>query len=185
MDMPCGCVLLAYSAAVAASSLPATIHFQVDRWENDSWGFHNVMRTAGHAAVAIFADGSRSNVVFANDYRFYLFPNAHFEVDTIYHRSQNVGFTLDDKERVARRHLCCTWELRAKQPDDSDCTQHATELDVKQRVGYGHVAGLRIIRYTSTDENHDVHSRPRSGAKSWKKAEELRTTTACRLPATA
>lgn len=56
--MPCGCALLAYlglSQQVGASSA-RTIAFDMDWWDNNSWGVHNIVRDQISGTIAVFSD---------------------------------------------------------------------------------------------------------------------------------
>jgi hypothetical protein len=167
MDVPCGCVLLAYAAALAPWNLPATIHFQLDRWENNSWGFYDITRTKVRATLAVFSDGSRFNDIIAEDYSHYFIIDSRLRLHSIYLRSGNAGYRIYDENRMALRVPCCNWELPQPKADDSECSLSATDMHLSRFSGNGEIGGLRVVRYSEANsaETHEAAFAPAFGCE--------------------
>src|ERR1700730_1828815 len=110
--MACGCSVLAYLGLwQLLGNVPRTVAFDIDRWENNSWGLHNIERDLISGTVAVAADGSRANNVKSTHYKHYFFPNGQFSAHSIFLRLTNVAYEVDDKTRTATIWRCtCTWE---------------------------------------------------------------------------
>lgn len=152
--MPCGCVLLAYAGLSFLDGQPRTIHFQIDRWENNSWGFHNVERDIAGGTVAISSDGSRSNVLEFESRKFYFISQGHFRSHSLYRRRENIGYRIDDQARTVHPVPCsCTWTPAELRQDDPDCSQTASAYFNGKRISYATVAGISVVRYRLVDES--------------------------------
>jgi hypothetical protein len=74
--MACGCALAAYLGLwQLLDSSPRTVAFDIERWENNSWGLHNIDRDQISGTVAISADGSRANGVNSAHFKHYFIPS--------------------------------------------------------------------------------------------------------------
>jgi hypothetical protein len=98
--MPCGCALLAYIGLSVLNS-PATVEFQLEHWENKSFGFHDIDRQRIWGTVAESGDGSRSNNIGGTYYRYYFARNGQFSAHAIYLRPSNIAYEVDDAAKTA------------------------------------------------------------------------------------
>ena len=73
------CVLIAYlGLSTIWDGSPRTIQFQIDDWQNQSWGLHNIDRRRIRCEVAAASDGSRLNRNRENElFKHYFVPNGH------------------------------------------------------------------------------------------------------------
>lgn len=151
--MPCGCVLLAYAGLGPwlLSNAPRTVTFDLDRWENTSWGLHNIDRLHGSGTVAISGDGSRANRIQMSGFKHYFFPDGSATTHTIWLRPGNVAFEIDDDQRITRQWNCtCTWEDSPRGRDaDPDCSSAAkSQIGAGAiRINSGAIAGVPVIWY--------------------------------------
>src|SRR5438128_1027881 len=104
--MPCGCALLAYLSLQIWDGLPRTLQFQIDSWQNYSWGLHEIYRERGRCTVAISSDGSRMNRCTHELFRHYFIPAERGSYHSVYLRSENSGFGLNDTTRSAYGGPC-------------------------------------------------------------------------------
>jgi hypothetical protein len=104
--------------------------------------------------VAVAADGSRANNVTAKLYNHYFVPSGQFGGQSIYLRTANVAYEVDDNTKTAIRRRCtCTWEEPPQPIADVGCLSAAKAhlgLDVEQ-TGVGQIAGALVIWYRKTD----------------------------------
>src|SRR5450759_1272659 len=112
--MPCTCALIAYMGLTQMlGSVPArTVGFQVDAWENKSWGFHNIDRRTIAGTVAVSGDGSRHSKLSAIFYRYFLIAKGDDEMETIYRRADRAAYRFDDGGNVITVLQCpCSWDI--------------------------------------------------------------------------
>lgn len=153
--MTCGCAVLAYVGLWQLfGNIPRTVAFEIERWENNSWGLHNIVRDQITGTVAVFSDGSRSNNIKVMHYKHYLIPSGDRAGHTIYLRPAHVGYLVDDKARTATLWRCgCSWEETPLALLDSECRAVAKEyLGDSTRMGSGVVAGASVIRYLAAED---------------------------------
>jgi hypothetical protein len=158
--VPCSCVLLAYLVLPIWDGLPRTLHFQIDSWQNNSWGFYDIDRGRTQCEVAIASDGSRMNRCEHDSYRHYFIPQERVIYHSVYSRSENAGFRLDDLARTAYGGHCrCTWDHFRTIADDEECTRTAdVRLPGAKNVGEAEVAGHRVVRYRGVDQQStEIH----------------------------
>lgn len=151
----CGCMLLAYLGFWQLNAdLPRTVVFDLERWENRSWGLHNIERTRMSGKAAISADGSRANTLYAADYEHYFFKQRDSVTRTVYLRPLQVAYRVDDKARTTARIYCnCTWDGAAPPAADADCSAVA-EVVLGENARYVRadvVAGIPVVRYKATE----------------------------------
>ena len=136
--MPCGCVLMAYLGLSIWDGPPRTLRFQIDAWQNQSWGFHDVARQRVRCEVAVASDGSRMNRCEHESFRYYFLRGGQGMLRTLYLRPGNAAFQIDDAARTVHGGPCsCTWEPLTALPDDHECSQTAAARlpDGKRRSG--------------------------------------------------
>ena len=152
--MPCGCVLLAYVFSESWDGIPRTTQFQIDAWQNLTWGLHNIYRQRTQCEVAIAGDGSRANRCESQYFRHFFWPDGSQSFRSLYLRPENAGFQLDDNTHIARGGPCdCTWEPRKALADDSECTRTAgRRLPGGKRMGVAQIAGHTVVRYRAVHE---------------------------------
>ena len=157
--MSCGCVLAVYlGLSQLANSPPRTVRFEIETWQNNSWGFHDIDRREGWGTVAIYGDGSRVNKVSANGYEHYFFPNYSYTLHNIYRRGENIVYLIDDRAKTATLSRCrCTWNEPVRPATDRECETVAKSYPANRRVrvGEGRVAGILVIRYWMEDDVYE------------------------------
>jgi hypothetical protein len=166
--MACGCALAAYLGLwQLLGSSPRTVAFELERWENNTWGLHNIERERIWGTVAVSADGSRANNVTSAHYKHYFVPAGRWMVHDIYRKPENVAFRIDDQARTASiLHCGCTWEEAAPPPYDPECSgAAAARFGATRKVNSGTVAGIAVIRYrgTGTENEHEMAFAPEFG----------------------
>ncbi|MBZ5728112.1 MAG: hypothetical protein LAP87_24380 [Acidobacteriia bacterium] len=125
-----------------------TVEFEIERWENNSWGMHNIVRDQISGTIAVYADGSRENNVKARHYGHYFIPSGTSAAHSIYLRPGNIAYELDDTKKTATLWRCtCTWEeASGPQLEDQECkTVASTTLGLRTRLRAGIVAGVPVI----------------------------------------
>ncbi len=157
--MACGCSLLAYLGLwQLLGTAPRTVSFEIDRWNNESWGLHNIVRDQIAGTVMVSPDGSRANNVRARHYKHYFIPSGDWTAHSIYLWPANVGYEVDDKTRTATLWRCtCTWEEPRQPTPDAACLSaaHAHLGASVMQIRTGEVAGASVIWYKKTDSNDD------------------------------
>src|SRR5436305_1320355 len=110
--MPCGCEFAAYLGLwQLLGNSPRTVVFEIEDWQNNDWGLHNIERVWISGTVAVSADGSRANDVTSARYKHYFVPAGRWPGHTIYRKPENIAFQVDDKTRTASILRCsCVWE---------------------------------------------------------------------------
>lgn len=177
--MACGCLLLAYVGLwQLLGTTPRTVFFEIDRWNNDSWGMHNIVRDRIAGTVMVFVDGSRVDNIQATHYKHYLMPSGDWPAHSIYVRPANLGYEINDRTKtVTWSHCRCTWEEPEPPPPDSVCiaAAHAFLGANVTLVGNGQIAGASVIRYklTGSNDQHEITFAPKLGCDI---LEEQRTT---------
>jgi hypothetical protein len=150
----CGCALLAYLGFwQLTADLPRTVVFDAEQWENHSWGLHNIERSLARGTVAVSADGSRANTLYAAHYEHYLFKQVDSVTRTVYLRPAHVAYRVDEKARTTVRISCnCTWDGVTPPASDAECSTVAKVAlgDGARRIGVDVVAGIPVIRYKVT-----------------------------------
>lgn len=157
--MPCGCALLAYLGLSIFDGEARTIRFEINEWENRSWGFHSIDRSRTRCEVAIAADGSRHNRCESQAYRHYIIPSGEQQWHTLYLRTSNSAYQIYDDSRTAVGGKCeCSWEPTRLSRADAECSEVTqVHLDAPKRLGTGEIAGQRVIRYGDvTDDGTTV-----------------------------
>ena len=157
--MPCACLLYAYFGWAVNDGQARTIRFETDFWANKSWGVHDVDKGRHRGTVAIFSDGSRANIGESDYRKYYIVPDGCLRLHTIYTPSHLSAYVIEDDKRIVSRIPCsCTWEPPRIEPDDAQCSRAADDLGLKQRAGYGVVAGIPVVRYRAKDQSasHDA-----------------------------
>jgi hypothetical protein len=147
--------MLAYLAlSTILDGSPRTLRFQIDDWQNQSWGLHNIDRRRIQCEVAIAGDGSRMNLCEHESFRHYLVPNGRGTIHTLYLRADNAAFEIDDAARSVRGGKCdCGWEPVRAFADDHECSRTAeARLWEGKRIGTGKIAGHSVVRYQSVDD---------------------------------
>jgi hypothetical protein len=137
---------------------PRTISFEIDRWHNESWGLHNIVRDQIAGTVMVSIDGSRANNVRTKHYEHYFIPSGDSIAHRIHLRPANVVYEVDDKTRTATLWRCtCTWEEPQQPAPDAACISaaHAHLGASVTQVRTGEVAGASVIWYRKTDSNDD------------------------------
>ena len=156
--MPCGCVLLAYAGLgqLLLSGGPRTVAFDIDQWSNESWGLHNIERFHFSGTAAIASDGSRANRIQTSHFKHYFFPAGSATVHTIWLKPRNVGYEIDNDQRITRQWNCtCTWEDgQAAHDRDADCSSAAkAQLGAgATRINSGAIAGVPVTWYREFHE---------------------------------
>ena len=156
--MPCPCVLLACIGLPIWDGAPRTIHFEIDEWENKSWGLHAIDRRAIRCVTAVSASGSRANQCNSELFHHYFVPYDSGSLHTIYQGPLHSGYSIDDEHRTARGGECsCWWELVRQKADDSTCCQTADELlPGGKYVGSDRIAGRFLVQYQKQDDDDGV-----------------------------
>lgn len=151
--MPCRCVLLAYLGLPIFDGLPRTIHFEINDWNNRSWGLYDIERRTDRCETAISENGSRKNKCDFKLFHHYLIPYGGGSWHSLYLQPAHAGYSIDDKTRVARGGPCpCSWDTRRQEPDDSTCSQTAEMLlPGGERLGGGRIGGALVERYQRVD----------------------------------
>lgn len=141
--------------AVYFVGFPRTLEFQLDTWENDSWGLHKIDRNSTHCRVAVRADGSRHNQCSFEWFRNYFLRRGGNKMTTLYLRPENTAYELDESVQQSRNVPCnCTWEIEPFQPDDFQCSRTADEnAPGATRTGTGRIAGAPVVNYQSLGED--------------------------------
>jgi hypothetical protein len=139
--------------------LPRTLHFEIDNWENKSWGLHAIDRRTTQCETAISANGSRMNTCNFEEFHHYLVPYARGSEHTLYVQPIHSGYSIDDVARMARGGECaCSWDTEQIKSDDSRCSQTASErLPGSTNFGSGRIAGAVVVRYHNVDKDGTVH----------------------------
>jgi hypothetical protein len=151
--VPCSCVLLAYLGLSIWDGLPRTLQFQIDSWQNNSWGLHDIGRARTRCEVAIASDGSRMNRCEHDSFRHYFIHTGHGVYHTLYLPSDSIGFFLDDAARIAHEDRCkCTWESFRTIADDEECSRTAVaRMPGAKKIGEAQEAGYSVVRYRAVD----------------------------------
>src|SRR4051794_14895875 len=120
----CGCALLAYLGFwQLTADVPRTVVFDVEQWENHSWGLHNIERGRIQGTVAVSHDGSRSNTINSAHYKHYFFKQVDSVTRTGYLRSAHVAYRVDDNTRTTVRiHCACNWDGGPPPVPDAECS---------------------------------------------------------------
>lgn len=152
-DMAAGCVMLVYAGLVILDGAPRTIRFEAEFWKNSSWGVHNFERRSAHGTVAISADGSRRTTAEARSYAHILIPGKPATFGTLYLRSANTAYSLDDGQKTARAYPCDAGSLPAPPTaDDARCTRTAHGQSRQAAyAGEDTISGRRVVRYRETN----------------------------------
>jgi hypothetical protein len=153
--MPCGCVLIAYlGLSTIWDGSARTLRFQIDGWQNQSWGLHAIDRQRIRCEVAVASDGSRMNRCEYELFHHYFFPDGRGMDRNLYLRSENAGFHIDDTTRMVRGGPCsCTWKPVSALADDNKCRRTAeARLSEGKSIGTGQIAGYEVVQYRAVDE---------------------------------
>lgn len=167
--MPCKCLLLAYAGLwQLASNAPRTVAFDIELWENHSWGLHNIQRNRASGTVAVFADGSRANQFAWTRFQHYFIASSTGMTHTIYQRPPQLTVTIDDQTKTATIAPCgCSWQEPPEgAPDAAQCAAVARRYlgATVTRTGSDSVAGIPVIRYRATaGVSHELALAPASG----------------------
>ena len=165
--MPCMCVAAAYLGIwQLIGTSPHTVSFDMERWENSSWGLHNIERDRLSGTVAAFADGSRVNQAALMHFKHYFVRDFQWAGRNIYSRQANVLYLVDDQTKKATRwHCTCGTGKPAPPVPDQGCLGRAkTQLGDAIRVGEGTVASIHVIRYRAAGRDlHEAAFAPRFG----------------------
>jgi hypothetical protein len=150
--MPCGCVLLAYYGLGILDGLPRTIHYQIDRFENTSWGFHKTWRETINGTAYISADGSRLNVASSASFRHWVIPDGSSRMRSLYLSGPNEGYEIDQEARTVTGGPCaCTWTRFELDRDDPTCVQSASSMiDDPHLEREGRIAGHRVLWFSAS-----------------------------------
>lgn len=134
---------------------PRTLKFEIDIWDNKSWGLHNIERHRGQCEVAVMGDGSRMNRCEDQFFEHYFIPKGEYKMQSLYLRSENAGFQIDHTARTVVGGPCgCTWEPIRALPDDSTCSRTAEfRLGQSKHAGSGRIAGQAVVSYQGVDED--------------------------------
>src|SRR4051794_7512815 len=126
----CGCALLAYLGLWQLSGdQPRTVVFDIERWENNSWGVHNIELDQIRGTVAVSADGSRVNVLNATRYQHYLYRVGVFVEHSIYLKPSRIAYRIDDKSRTTTTVRCtCRWNDPPPRVTDWTCSAAAKSV---------------------------------------------------------
>jgi hypothetical protein len=110
LSVACGCTLAAYLGLwQLLGNSPRTVAFEIESWENNSWGLHNIEMEQASGTVAVSADGSRANKVNWTHLRHYFIQSAQGPVHSIYRRPENIAYQVDDQARTTTILPCtCT-----------------------------------------------------------------------------
>lgn len=152
--------------------------FQIDEWRNQSWRLHSIERHRTRCEVGVATDGSRSNRCEQESFKNYFVPSGDVSMHTIYLRSQNVGYAIEDTARVVHGGSCgCTSKVpRVVSDDDAACRRNAeVRLPRGQRVGDGQIAGHAVVRYRADTEDGAVTELSLAPALGCEAMEEVRT----------
>jgi hypothetical protein len=152
--MPCGWALYAYLGLSIWDGSARTLQFQIDSWQNKSWGLHDIDRQRFRCEVAIAGDGSRANRCELEYFHHYFVPDGHWTIRTLYLRSENALFHIEDATRSVRGGPCsCTWQPMSVLADDSECSKTAqARLSGGKRLSNGRIASIDVVRYHAVDE---------------------------------
>ena len=166
--MACECALAAYLGLwQLIGNSPRTVVFEIERWENNTWGLHNIERGRTSGTVAVSADGSRANNVSSVQYKHYFIPTTLWTVRNIYRKPENIAFRIDDQARTTSLMRCgCTWEELKAPPLDAGCGgAAAAHFTMPVKVGQGTIAGIGVILYrgSGTENEHEMAFAPRLG----------------------
>lgn len=164
--MPCMCVAAAYLGIwQLIGTSPHTVSFDMERWENSSWGLHNIERDRLSGTVATFADGSRVNQATVTHFGHYFIRTSQRAVHYVYRRPANILYEVDDQARTTTVWRCCTWDEPSRPLPDRQCRGKAKDqLGDAIRVGAGAVAGIPVIRYRATGKDlHEAAYAPQFG----------------------
>lgn len=156
--MPCGCVLLAYVGLSIWDGPARTLQIEIDDWNNKSWGLHDIDRRRSRCEIAIAGDGSRRSRCESEFFRNYFLPDGRYSMNTLYLRSDNAAFRIEDSTRTIRGGPCrCTWEIRTMVDDDRECRKTAEEhLRGGTRIRNARIAGVDAVRYFAVVEDEEV-----------------------------
>lgn len=149
--MPCGCVLIAYLGLHTIwDGTPRTIRYEIDSWQNHTWGLHNIDRQRHSCEVAVATDGSRRNRCQSEVFKHYFILDRRLSFDNLYLRSTNSAFSIDHPARAIDGGPCtCTWQpLKALLSDGGDCQRTAeARLPGAEYNGTGQVSGHPVVHY--------------------------------------
>src|SRR5260370_603196 len=138
---------------------PRTIRYEIDEWNNQSWGLHAVDRKTMRCETAISANGSRMNKGDVELFHPYLIRYGGGSEHTLYVQPRYFGYLIDDKNRIAYGGKCsCTWQAVRLESGDSSCRQTAAiRLPGGERVGSHRSAGTLVMEYRGVDEKGTVY----------------------------
>jgi hypothetical protein len=118
-----------------------------------------VSRTSTTGTVAISSDGSRLNLARELHYKYYFIPDGGWNTHSIFVRSENVSYNIDDDKRIAFRITRSRpWTPTLLEVDDSECSNVARRLELSPVRNYSEVAGIRVVRYRkeTAAESHEA-----------------------------
>ena len=149
--MPCGCVLLAYYGLSILDGLPRTIHYQIDQFENTSWGFHKTQRVTINGTAYISADGSRRNDVSSSSFRHWFIPDGSSRMHSLYLGGPNEGYEIDHESRTVTGGPCaCTWTRLELDRNDPTCVRTANGMVRDPHLEQeGRIAGNRVLWFSA------------------------------------
>lgn len=153
--MPCGCVLIAYlGLSTIWDGSARTLGFQIDHWQNQGWGLHNISRQRTRCEVAVASEGSRMNRCEDESFRNYFLSDGRSASRSLYLRAENAAFLIDEATRTVHGGPCsCTWTPLRALPDDGECRRAAAaRLSQGKRIGTGRIAGYGVVHYRAVDE---------------------------------
>ena len=150
----CGCALVAYLGLWQLSGdYPRTVTFDLEYWENSTWGLHSIERHHVKGTVSVSADGSRANTINRAYFKHYFVPSGDTAIHTIYVRPTNVAYSIDDKTRTTEVIRCaCNWGEAAMLASDASCSAAAKAVlgSKAMLVAFEVVAGISAVRYRTT-----------------------------------
>ena len=154
-------MVLAYLGMFWDDVQPATIRYEIDYWQNTSWGLHAIDRSSTRCESAVSSDGSRMHRCESADFRHFFVPRGQASIlHTLYEQPTHSGYRIDEEERIARGGPCqCSWTVdRVVDEDDGKCLNTVRErLPTAEYYGTDRVADQPVVRYRATDDQGAFH----------------------------
>lgn len=103
------------------TATPGKFRYEIERWSNDGWGLHNITRDRIRGETAVRPDGSRSNRIEQESFRYFFVPEGkRWVFRSLYLRPAALGYQIDEDVRtVSGGPRGCIWSPVRVEVDDA------------------------------------------------------------------
>lgn len=140
--------------AIAGTIIPTVpdssgiYQFEYVRWDNQSWGLHNVSHIKLHCEMAVASNGSRVNRCYAEGFHHYIISQGQDSGHVLYVEPTRECYSINHEARTVGHGFCRCWKDSPSSSKDSNCNRRASaELPNGKFIGSSEVAGARVVEY--------------------------------------